>query len=501
MEVSAVNGARHILIVGAGYVGMYTALRLRRKLRRELRSGTVTMTVVDPQSYMTYQPFLPEAAAGNLEPRHVVAPLRRVLPEVELLNGRVVRVDHARRRAEVEPVGHEPVGSHPVGGDPVGGDPVDHAATGPDAGGIRRTLSYDILVMAPGSIARTLPIPGLAENGVGFKTVEEAIYLRNHVLSRLDLAATTSDPDVRRKALTFVFVGGGFAGVEALAELEDMAADACATYPGIEPADMRWVLVEATDRVLPEVGRELGRYTVDALRHRGIDVRLRTRLTSAEDHHIVLSDGTEFDAGTLVWTAGVKAHPLLQATDLPLDAKGRLVATAELTVADDAYAAGDCAAVPDLTEPGTFCAPNAQHAVRQARVLADNIVARLRGRPPRTYRHRYVGSVASLGLHRGVAQLYGIRLRGFPAWFIHRTYHLSRMPTLNRKVRVVADWTLALFFRREIVSLGALQRPREEFEWATRPQLEDGRLRAMDDRTPGGRRECETVSPPGYARS
>jgi NADH dehydrogenase len=446
---------RHILVVGGGYVGMYSALRLQRRLRRELSRGEIKITVVDPQSYMTYQPFLPEAAAGNVEPRHVVAPLRRVLPRVQLLNGTVVRVDHGQRRAEVEPIGYESVGAP------------------------TREISYDILVMAPGSIVRTLPIPGLAENGIGFKTVGEAIYLRNHVLTQLDIATTTDDERARRKALTFVFVGGGFAGVEALGELEDMAADACDYYPDIEPGDMRWVLIEATDRILPEVGPQMGRYTVEALRRRGIEVKLETLLKSAEDDHIVLSDGTEFDAGTLVWTAGVKAHPLVRATDLPVDDKGRLVATAELTVADDAFAAGDCAAVPDLTNPGQTCAPNAQHAVRQARRLADNIVARLRGKRLRAYRHRYVGSVASLGLHRGVAQLYGFKLRGFPAWFLHRTYHLSRVPTLNRKARVVADWTLALFFRRETVSLGALQRPREEFERATRPPLEQGRLRAM----------------------
>lgn len=350
----------------------------------------------------------------------------------------------------------------------------------------RRRLPYDILVLSPGSVARTRPIPGLAEHGIGFKTVGEAIHLRNHVLAQLDLAATTTDPRARRKALTFVFVGGGFAGVEALAELEDMAADACATYPGIEPADMRWVLVEASDRILPEVGPELGEYTVEVLRRRGIDVKLNTRLLSAERQRIALSDGDRFEAGTLVWTAGVQAHPLLRSTDVPLDDRGRVVTTAELTVpvpegrpGSAVFAAGDCAAVPDLTNPGRLCAPNAQHAVRQAKRVADNIAALLRGRPLRPYRHRSVGSVAGLGLHRGVAQLYGIRLRGLPAWFVHRTYHLSRMPTLNRKVRVVADWTLALFFRREIVSLGALQRPREEFEQATRPPSEHGRLRAI----------------------
>jgi NADH dehydrogenase len=427
---------------------MYTALRLQRKLRRDLKRGTVEITVVDPQSYMTYQPFLPEAAAGNLEPRHVVAPLRRVLPKVRLLNGRIVRVDHERHRAYVRLVGAE----------------LTEDGT--------RELEYDLLIMAAGSISRTLPIPGLAEHGVGFKTVGEAIHLRNHVLAQLDIAESTEDMALRRRALTFVFVGGGFAGVEALAELEDMAHDAIKYYPGLTGDDMRWVLVEATDHILPEVGPDMGKWTVEALRRRGIEIKLETLLKSAEDNHIVLSDGESFDAGTLVWTAGVKPHPVVRETDLPIDDKGRLKATAELTLEglDDAFAAGDNAAVPDLTQPGSYTAPNAQHAVRQAKVLGDNVVARLRGRPLKPYRHAYAGSVASLGLHKGVAQIYGVKVRGWPAWFLHRTYHLSRVPTFNRKVRVVLDWTLALFFRREIVSLGALQRPREEFELATGKQ-------------------------------
>jgi NADH dehydrogenase len=433
-----------VLIIGGGYVGMYTALRLQRKLRRDIKRGDIKITIVDPQSYMTYQPFLPEAAAGNLEPRHVVAPLRQVLSKVQILNGHAVHIDHERHRVKVRLAGAE----------------LTEDGT--------RELDYDLLVMAAGSISRTLPIPGLAERGIGFKTVGEAIYLRNHVLAQLDIAASTEDPALKRRALSFVFVGGGFAGVEALAELEDMARGALKYYPGLRSEDMRWVLVEASDHILPEVGADMGRWTVEALRRRGIEVRLETLLKSAEGGHIVLSDGDAFDAGTLVWTAGVKPHPVAGAGDLPTDEKGRLKATAELTLEglDDVFAAGDNAAVPDLTRPREFCAPNAQHAVRQAKRLGGNIVARLRGKRLRPYRHAYAGSVASLGLHKGVAQIYGVKVRGRLAWFLHRTYHLSRIPTFNRKVRVVLDWTLALFFRREIVSLGVLQRPREQFELA-----------------------------------
>ncbi|WP_030623393.1 NAD(P)/FAD-dependent oxidoreductase [Streptomyces sclerotialus] len=444
-----------ILVVGGGYVGMYTALRLQRKLRKELQDGTVEIVVVDPEPYMTYQPFLPEAAAGSISPRHVVVPLRRVLDRCHVVIGEVTGIDHAKRTATLKTPATEEEGT--------GGTETE----------------YDELVLAPGSISRTLPVPGLADFGIGFKTVEEAIGLRNHVLEQLDIASSTRDPAVRDAALTFVFVGGGYAGVEALAELEDMARYAVRYYHNVRAEDMKWLLVEATGRILPEVGEEMGRYALRELRGRNIDVRLNTRLESCENRVAVLGDGSRFPTRTLVWTAGVKAHPVLAATDLPLDERGRLKCTAALQVVgvEHAWGAGDAAAVPDVTaggtsrtksggEPGKECAPNAQHAVRQARVLAGNIVAALRGEPVQEYAHKYVGSVASLGLHKGVAHVYGRKLKGYPAWFMHRAYHLSRIPTLNRKARVLAEWLLAAFFKREIVSLGSLEHPRAEFELA-----------------------------------
>ncbi|MEV7690079.1 NAD(P)/FAD-dependent oxidoreductase [Streptomyces bungoensis] len=434
-----------ILVVGGGYVGMYTALRLQRELKQELRRGDVDITVVTPDPYMTYQPFLPEAAAGSISPRHVVVPLRRVLDQCHVVVGEVTSIDHAVRTAAVTTL-----------------------ATAEE--GRTELIGYDELVLAPGSVSRTLPIPGLAEYGIGFKTVEEAIGLRNHVIEQMDIASSTRDPAIRDAALTFVFVGGGYAGVEALAELEDMARYAARYYHNVRPEDMKWILVEASDRILPEVGEEMGRYTVTQLRRRNIQVLLGTRLESCTDRVAVLSDGQRFPTRTLVWTAGVKPHPLLAATDLPLTARGRLKCTAELTVdgAPHAWAAGDAASVPDVTaaEPGTETAPNAQHALRQARVLGSNIAHALRGEPLETYAHQYAGSVASLGLHKGVAQVYGRKLKGYPAWFMHRVYHLSRVPTFNRKARVLAEWILAGLFKREIVSLGSLEHPRAEFELA-----------------------------------
>ncbi len=458
-----------ILVVGGGYVGMYTALRLQRKLRQQIRDGDAQIVVVDPEPYMTYQPFLPEAAAGSISPRHVVVPLRRTLTGCQVVVGEVKAIDHAERVATVETL-----------------------ATAEEGSGALE-VPYTELVLALGSVSRTLPVPGLAEHGIGFKNVEEAIGLRNHVLEQLDIASSTRDPDVRDAALTYVFVGGGYAGVEALGELEDMARYACRYYHNIKPGDLKFLLVEASDRILPEVGEEMGRYALSELRTRNIDVRLETRLETCEQRVAVLSDGSRHPARTLVWTAGVKPHPLLAVTGMPLTERGRLRCTARLRVhgTEHAWAAGDAAAVPDLAAErngngngtgnsnGTGngnggggsahtpeCAPNAQHAVRQARVLADNIAATLNGGEVTDYRHAYAGSVASLGLHKGVAHVYGRKLKGYPAWFMHRAYHLSRVPTFNRKARVLAEWTLSGLFKREIVSLGSLEHPRAEFELA-----------------------------------
>ncbi|MFJ7207663.1 NAD(P)/FAD-dependent oxidoreductase [Streptomyces sp. NPDC098789] len=431
-----------ILVVGGGYVGMYTALRLQRKLRAD----EAEVTVISPEPYMTYQPFLPEAAAGSISPRHVVVPLRRVLDRCRIVVGEARSIDHAKRTATITTL-----------------------ATAEEGTGAFE-IEYDEIVVAPGSVSRTLPIPGLAEYAIGFKTVEEAIGLRNHVIEQMDIASSTRDPAIRDAALTFVFVGGGYAGVEALAELEDMARYAARYYHNIKPEDMKWVLVEASDRILPEVGPEMGKYTIRELRARNIDLRLETRLESCADRVAVLSDGARFPTRTVVWTAGVKPHPVLAASDLPRNERGRLACTAFLTVAgvEHAWSAGDAAAVPDITAaaPGTECAPNAQHAVRQAKVLADNLIHALRDEVLTEYAHKYVGSVASLGLHKGVAHVYGRKLKGYPAWLMHRVYHLSRVPTFNRKMRVLAEWTLSGLFKREIVSLGSLEHPRAEFELA-----------------------------------
>ena len=431
-----------ILVSGGGFVGAYAALRLERRLPG---SGH-EIVLVNPENFLQYQPFLPEAASGSIEPRHVLVPLRQVLRRTRLVVGEVESIDHDARQAWVRT---------------LAGEPLD--------------LHYDALVLAPGSISRVLPVPGLAERAIGFKTIAEAIHLRNVVLSRLEAAAEATDPEHRRALLSFVFVGGGYAGVEALAELEDLARAALRRYPELHPFRPRWVLVEAAASILPELDPGLGQYAHALLARRGVEILVKTRLESVVDGIVRLSNGDHFPAETLVWTTGVRPHPLAARSGFPVDDHGRVICDeylrvrhADGTIVDGAWAAGDCALVPDLTT-GRPSPPTAQHALRQARRLADNIVATIEQRPLRAFRYRNLGQLVSLGRYRGVSQLPGgIRLRGFWAWFLHRTYHLLKMPTANRRLRIALDWTVTLLFPRDVTALGSLERPRAAFSEAAR---------------------------------
>lgn len=438
--MDALKGShRRVLVLGGGYVGLYTALQLRKEL-----GNKISIAVVDPRAYMTYQPFLPEAASGSLEPRHVVAGLRTTLPGVIIIPGRATGLDHHRNQATITPLEGPPY-----------------------------AVEYDHVVIALGSVARTLPIPGLAEHGIGFKQIEEAIDLRNRVIGKMETASGVWDKAQRQRMLTFTFVGGGFAGAEALAEIEDMARAEAKKFDSIRREDLRFVLIEAANKILPEVGDELGEYALKQFRERDIEVKLETKLVSAVDGVIETSDGDRFESDTLVWTAGVKANPVVADMGIPRDDTGRVQANEFLQVVDDdgrplpgVWAAGDVAAVPDLTHPGQICGPTAQHAVRQAKRMAKNIAATLTGAPLVAYRHKNMGTVAGLGLYKGVAAVFGLKLKGPLAWFMHRSYHMWAMPTINRKIHVILDWTMALLFRRQTVALGALTAPREEFHKA-----------------------------------
>jgi NADH:ubiquinone reductase (H+-translocating) len=405
------------LIAGGGFAGSYVARNLGRR----------SATIVSPENYMLFTPMLPEAASGTLEPRHVVVPLRMMCPHAELVLGRVLAHDGERHRVQVET--EERI----------------------------FWIAYANLVVALGAVVRTLPIPGLAEHALGFKSLTDAIHLRNHVLSRLEVAAGASTETHRRRELTFVFVGAGYAGVEALAELSDLVRDALRYYPGLQTVPQQWVLVDAAPKILPEIPTRLGDYAAELLRRRGVDIRVETRLEEVEPHAVRLSDGAHLLTSTVVWTAGVKAHPRLGELGLPLDERGRVPVDETLRVvgSERIWALGDCAAVPNAATPGRVDPPTSQHALRQARRLAKNIAGDVR-----PYRYRMLGEVATLGRYKGIASVFGFPLKGFLGWWVTRTYHLYQLPLLSRKLRVVSDWTVALFFRRDIAELGALEHPR-----------------------------------------
>ncbi|WP_084040223.1 NAD(P)/FAD-dependent oxidoreductase [Demequina sp. NBRC 110053] len=431
---------RRILIIGGGYAGLYTAWGLERRLRR----GEAEVVLVDPRQHMTYQPFLPEVVAGSIEPRHAAVSLRRHLRRTRVIAGSVVELRHAARTATIAP---------------LDGEPYD--------------LPYDTVVTTAGAVTRTLPIPGLLDTGIGLKTVEEAAAIRDRLVLAFEQAAELPAGPERDRLLTVTVVGGGFSGVEVLGEMMGLARSLVRRFPTLNREDVAFHLVEAAPRILPEVSDRPGRWVVSRLEHKGARVHLSTSLVSAVNGHVELSDGVTYDTGLLVWTAGNATNPVVaRHSDLPLDARGRVTVGADLRVRDgvkvvpDAWAAGDDAAVPDLAlsrDAAITTVPNAQHAVRQAELLARNIVAVLRGREPRPYRHRSIGVVATLGLGDGIFQFRRLVIKGLPAWFIHRGYHVLAIPSWERKAHVLAVWLVAAVFGRDIVALPQRTDPRRAF--------------------------------------
>jgi NADH dehydrogenase len=417
-----------ILIAGGGFAGLEIGHRLGRRLKRTEHE----VTVVNAVNYLTYQPFLPEAASGALEPRHVVVPLRQVLKKARVVVGVIERIDHDAKRVQVRD---------------AAGDPIE--------------LTYDVLVLTAGAVSRAPEDKELARRTSLFKRVEDAMALRNLVLARLEAAAAEVDEARRRALLTFVFVGGGYTGVEALAELEDLARVAVKRfYPELRDIGMRWIVIEAAGGVIPELGDKMSAYVERLLTKRGIDVRCHTTVTAGDSESVELSDGEKVPAATVVWATGTHACPVVATAGFPVDEKGRVRTDVQLHVLDaegapvpEVWAAGDAAAVPDVVT-GKLCPPTAQYAIRQARRLARNLEAVLENRDPRPFKYRNRGLVVSLGRFRGAAIVFGIRLRGFPAWFCARSYHLLAMPTITRKSRIAMDWAVALFFPRDITSLG-----------------------------------------------
>src|SRR5436190_5862046 len=415
MDVQARGGT---LVLGGGFAGSYVARLLKKQ----------GATIVSLENFMLFASMLPEAASGTLEPRHVVVPLRLMCPHADLILGRAVAHDPERQRVQVE---------------------TEEALV---------NVTYRNLVVALGAISRTLPIPGLAEHAFGFKDLADAIALRNHILRRLEAATAAPTEAHRRRELTFVFVGAGYAGVEALAELADLVRDALRFYPeSVRTTPQHWVLVDAAPKILPEIPSRLGEYAAEQLERRGVDIRVRTTLESVGPHEAVLSDGDRILTSTLVWTTGGRPHPLVARFGLPLDERGRVKVDSTFRVegVSQVWALGDCARLPNEATPGQPDPPTSQHALRQARRLAKN----LRG-DPEPYRYRMLGQVATLGRHKGIAEVMGLPFRGFLGWWITRTYHLYQLPLISRKLRVVTDWTVELLFRRDIAELGMLGHPR-----------------------------------------
>ncbi len=436
-----------ILIVGGGYAGFYTAW----KLEKWLRNGEAEVTMVDPLPYMTYQPFLPEVAVGSIEPRHAVVAHRRHLKKTNVITAKVTYIDHANKTATIEP--------------PVG-EPWQQ--------------EYDIVVVTAGAVSRTFPIPGVADQAIGLKNIEEAIAIRDRVLTNFDKAANLPAGPERDRLLTFVVVGGGFAGIEIFAELRSFASALLKFYPQLTFDDTHFHLIEAMGRIMPEVSLKTSHWVLKNLAQRGAEVHLDTQLTSAVDGKLVLSTGETFESDVIVWTAGVMANPFIRHTDLPVEERGRLSVRADLrvvgpdgSIVEDAWGAGDVCAVPDLTGAGVggFCVPNAQHAVRQGKLMAKNVVANLRGESPREYRHRSLGAVAGIGLYVGVFQSGPVGIKGLIAWFMHRGYHGLAVPFWERKIRVFGNWILNFLLRRDLVGIPARDTPRLAFEtFASRPK-------------------------------
>jgi NADH:ubiquinone reductase (H+-translocating) len=437
---------RKILIVGGGYAGYYTALKLEKHLRR----GEAEVVMVDPLPYMTYQPFLPEVAAGSIEPRHAIVHHRRHLTKTRIITAKVTGIDHAEKVATITPEVGEPWQE-----------------------------SYDTIVVTAGAVSRTFPIPGVADNAIGLKTIEEAVAIRDRVTRNFDLASNLPAGPERDRLLTFVVVGGGFAGIEVFAELRSLASSLLRYYPGLTIDDTHFHLIEAMGRIMPEVSLPTSHWVLKNLAQRQAEVHLDTQLASAVDGRIELSTGESFETDLIVWTAGVMANPVLRNTDLPTEERGRLRVEPTLRVVNDdgvvadAWGCGDVAATPDLSGGGVggFAVPNAQHAVRMGKLLAKNLVADIRGEAPREYLHKNLGAVAGLGVGVGVFQKGKLAIKGLPAWIMHRGYHGLAMPMWERKIRVFGNWILQFLLRRDTVGIPARETPRVAFEtFASRPK-------------------------------
>jgi NADH:ubiquinone reductase (H+-translocating) len=418
-----VDSKTSVVIVGSGFTGFECARRLSRQLRRN--DAAVEISIISPVDYMLYTPLLPDVAGGLVDARFVTVPLANTLHGVRAVRGRVDTVDFDGRTVTYT-------------------DPEQRS----------REMSWDRLVLTPGSVTRLFDIPGLADYARGLKSTAEAVYLRDHLLEQLELANIDDDEARIQARRTIVVVGASYSGTELIVQLQTLAETA-AKQTGFDPADLKFVLLDMAEQVMPEVGEKLGKGVQRVLHQRGIDVRLGLTLKEVHADHVVLSDDTRINTHTVAWVTGVTGAPLIDTLGLPTE-RGRLKVQANFEVPGqpDVFAAGDAAAVPDLTQPGKITPPTAQHAIRQGKVLARNVAASLGYGTAKDYRHRNMGLVVDLGPHYAVANPLNVQLSGYAAKFVTRMYHLYAMPRFVNRWAVSLSYLTDVFFDRTIVSVG-----------------------------------------------
>jgi NADH dehydrogenase len=421
-SATAGQPARRVLILGGGYGGMSAAQRLEQRYGR---NSELEITLVSQSNFLLFTPMLAEVAASAIEAQHISTPLRAVCPRTHFLRATVEAIDPHAQTVQVRATPAAPV----------------------------KTVPYDQLVLALGAVPDFHNLPGLETHAFTLKTLQDATRLRNHVISLLEQADVEPDEVKRRRLLTFVVAGAGFAGVELVASLFDLAHSVLRYYPDIPRHELRFMLVHSRSRILPELTPELAAYAQRKLEARGLEFRLGVRVAGARPDKVLLNDGSELDTCTLVWTAGNQPHPLLKTLPAELDRRGAVVTDSRLQVKGlpNVWAAGDCAAIPDIDNEGQPFPPTAQHALRAGKMVADNIAAVLRGQSPQPFRFKALGLLVSLGHRTAAAEIFNIRFSGLLAWFMWRTIYWGKLPGLEKKMRVAIDWTIDLFFPRDIV--------------------------------------------------
>ena len=409
-----------VVILGGGYGGIYTALKLQKAAKR----GEIDLSLISRNNFFLLYPMLAEAVSGSIEPPHIVNPIRRLCRYCDFHLAEIEAIDFENRNVII----HYPDQTY------------------------YRSIPYDHLVISVGSSTDLSRIPGMSDHSYPFKTLGDAVGLRNHLISLLERAEVEDDPVKKQRQMTFVVAGGGYTGVEVAAEINDFIREAAKSYRHIEPDEANVILLQGGSRILPELSEGLADFDHRLLERRGIDVRLNTRVAGATAEYAILMDGSSIPTRTLVATIGSAPNRLLDKLPCSRDSRGRLVVDETLSVPEleGVCAVGDCAAIPDLNSGGT-CPPTAQFAVREARWLARNILAEIKGKEPKPFRYRSLGTFVPMGRYSGVAEFLGLKLRGFLAWWLYRTYYLLQTPSLDRKVRLLKDWNQELLLRRDII--------------------------------------------------